>query len=79
MDAGNCECFEENIEIEKEKWKIPNVCVATVTYNSKEYLLKILYALSKPTHQINIAYFEDGTMEMLNGALLLMRISNLNF
>lgn len=56
--------------MEKEKTKIFNVCVATVTYNRKEYLLRLLNALSEQTHQINTIYIvdnhsEDGTMEML--------------
>lgn len=47
-----------------------NVCVATVTYNRKEYLLRLLNALSEQTHQINTIYIVDnhsvdGTMEML--------------
>lgn len=61
---------------------IPNICVATVTYNRKEYLLRLLNALSKQTYQINSIYIvdnhsEDGTMEMLveQGIIVANRIS----
>ena len=49
---------------------ISNVCVATVTYNRKECLLKLLNALSEQTYKIDTIYIvdnhsEDGTTEML--------------
>lgn len=47
-----------------------NICVATVTYNRKEYLLKLLNALSVQTYHIDTIYIvdnhsNDGTMGML--------------
>lgn len=63
-----------------------NVCVATVTYNRKEYLLRLLNALSEQTHQINTIYIvdnhsEDGTMEMLfkQGIIVINETSQSDF
>ena len=63
-----------------------NVCVATVTYNRKEYLLRLLNALSEQTHQINTIYIVDnhsvdGTMEMLfqQGIIVVNGISQSGF